>query len=255
VSDAKSPAACAEFPNDNSSLHSGAIWRCANTCEHASVELPTSRSMHPARGVEEEAGEFASEDDWPDDVEIVDELSFEGEIFEEVPAHPLPVPPAAAADASSLPVPGASGASGSGERDRDPYRLLVDRIARVARDAGGGDPAARGARWLLGSLASDAEGTVGLPTGAWEALAAPGYVDTTYGGLRASDAFRRKVTAWQGVLRGDSEDFSECGSTPLDEWSADIVARLLGSPSRAAGLRQDLRRLGVAAFGLVDDGQ
>jgi hypothetical protein len=38
----------------------------------------------------------------------------------------------------------------------------------------------------------------------------------------------------------------------LDEWAADLLARLLGAPARATGLRRDLRSRGVAAFGLVE---
>jgi hypothetical protein len=59
------------------------------------------------------------------------------------------------------------------------------------------------------------------------------------------------VLAWQGILRGESEDFGALG--PLDEWAADVVARVVGNPARADGIRRELRRRGVAAFGVVAD--
>jgi hypothetical protein len=42
-----------------------------------------------------------------------------------------------------------------------------------------------------------------------------------------------------------------CGPATLDEWSADILSRVLGNPMLAAQLRRELRQCGVAAFGLV----
>jgi hypothetical protein len=78
-------------------------------------------------------------------------------------------------------------------------------------------------------------------------------------GLARTSGFSRQVLAWQGILRGESEDFGVPGYGaleplgPLDEWSADIVARVVGNPARADGIRRELRRRGVAAFGLVAD--
>jgi hypothetical protein len=63
----------------------------------------------------------------------------------------------------------------------------------------------------------------------------------------AADAGAR---AWQSVIRGQSEDFSECGSMALDEWAAGIVARVVGS-GRSDAIRREVRRRGVAAFGFM----
>ena len=38
----------------------------------------------------------------------------------------------------------------------------------------------------------------------------------------------------------------------LDEWAADVLARLMGAPDRIPSLRRDLRTRGVVAFGLVE---
>jgi hypothetical protein len=56
--------------------------------------------------------------------------------------------------------------------------------------------------------------------------------------------------AWQSVIRGQSEDFSECGGMALDEWAAGIVARVAGS-GRSDAIRREVRRRGVAAFGFM----
>jgi hypothetical protein len=64
-------------------------------------------------------------------------------------------------------------------------------------------------------------------------------------------SIRTAAAAWQAILRGESEDFSACGATTLDEWSSMLVAVALGEPARADSLRRELRRRGVAAFGLI----
>ena len=59
--------------------------------------------------------------------------------------------------------------------------------------------------------------------------------------------------AWRRVLGGQSHDLSACGTTTLDSWSADLLAAALGqSPDKAKHLRRALRRLGVAAFGIIE---
>jgi len=65
--------------------------------------------------------------------------------------------------------------------------------------------------------------------------------------LEADDVAR----AWAAILRGESEDFSVCGASPLDEWAAGVLAARAGAPSRAAAFRRELRARGVAAFGLL----
>ena len=91
---------------------------------------------------------------------------------------------------------------------------------------------------------------------ALEALLAGDVLAQGQRGLSRSSAFTSKVLAWQGILRGESEDFAlpNGGSLePLDEWAADVLARVLGTPARADGIRRELRRRGIAAFGLVAD--
>jgi hypothetical protein len=105
----------------------------------------------------------------------------------------------------------------------DPFASFVLVLEDVAIASGADDRARNNLRAYLGEMSVD--------------------------GVDADD----RAVAWQGILRGESEDFGPCGSATLDEWAADLVARALGNASRAAGIRRDLRQRGVAAFGFVAD--
>jgi hypothetical protein len=134
------------------------------------------------------------------------------------------------------------------EPTSDPFTNLVIVLESVARDVGGVDGAARILRGLLGMERLEA---AALPEISIEALVAGAQLERTSTGARRTDAFTQTVRAWQGILRGESEDFAMCGSAALDEWSADVLARALGNAMLATQLRRELRQRGVAAFGLV----
>jgi hypothetical protein len=59
------------------------------------------------------------------------------------------------------------------------------------------------------------------------------------------------AAAWRAILDGESEDFSLCAMF-LDEWSANLLARIVAAPHKAQVFRRELRARGVAAFGLVE---
>lgn len=61
----------------------------------------------------------------------------------------------------------------------------------------------------------------------------------------------RVAAAWQSAFRGDEPDFSVC-SQMLDEWSANLVAKLLGRKELFDPIRRELRSRGIAAFGLLE---
>lgn len=236
-------AACAEFPNDNPALHLGAIWRCSDAlgapvCERrpqpphdgTSPALPERAltSMVPM------APPPGQTDPQPEDgdIEIVDELTFDDAI-DEAEAGGYPVAPQTCI----------------GGQD-DPFAILVGVLEEVLRAQGTEDDRMTSLRALLGVTRLE-----GLSVGeiASEALIAGNVVVPAARGLLRSESFTAELRAWQGILRGESEDFGACGSTPLDQWAADVVARVLGYPARAEGIRRELRRRGVAAFGLVAD--
>jgi hypothetical protein len=110
----------------------------------------------------------------------------------------------------------------------DPFVTLVATLEEVARAAGADDAALGTLLCLLGRTRLDAS--------------AP---DTSH-------TLRAQALAWQGILRGESEDFGACGAAMLDEWCAALIAGVLGQNVRADGLKRELRRRGVAAFGLVE---
>jgi hypothetical protein len=227
-------AACAEFPNDNPALHRGAIWRCADPCEPASVEAPVGPfgavavrepvSPRLVAAFDADEGEFGG------DIEIVDELVFDGDFVQE--------------GAVLVALPGAPAHSD------DPFVVWMQRVEDAVRSAGGGADLVRGLSWLVGE---GPPGSCTLPDASARALAEGDLVERGSDGLARSERLTRAVDAWKGILRGESEDFSACGGSSLDEWTSDVAARLLGAPARAAGLRRDLRARGVAAFGLLDE--
>lgn len=80
-------------------------------------------------------------------------------------------------------------------------------------------------------------------------LQSRGYFD---GNARYSPKYRELCGAWMGVLGGASQDLAACGTTTLDHFGADLLAALLAVPTtRADELRRELRKAGVAAFGVL----
>jgi hypothetical protein len=174
--------------------------------------------------------EWLGEDAEP--IEIVDELSFDDAVDDGL---------VAAEPARSTEEPGAS----------DPFTRLVSSLEEVVRGLGAGDEGIACLAALFGQTRLD-----GFNPGerAAEALVAAGVVARGARGFSRSQTFTATVLAWQGILRGESEDFSlpDGGALePLDEWAADLLARIVGLPGREEGIRRDLRRRGIAAFGLV----
>jgi len=192
----------AEFPNDNPDLHPGAFWRRFGTgAVLAAGEAGVGVGV--AVGVAVDDGD----DEDPGDIEVLDEIEFEGAVEESVFESDLPPQPAATSD--------------------DPFATLVRVMEDVAHAANAGDEAIALLRAIAGAARLDANATP------------------------EAHALREYALAWQGILRGESEDFGACGSAMLDEWAADVIARALGGTARADGLKRELRRRGVAAFGLV----
>jgi hypothetical protein len=229
----RSPAS--EFPNDNTALHCGAVWVVSELCggwwaegaeEEATptatpnkdtIPMATTTSNEPTATQSPQAPdpyleEEASADD--EGIEIVDEL------------EPLDFDLAA---------------------EDDPFATFIATLVEVAVEAGCEKAAA-----ILPALLDEGRVVPGvLPSSVTDALVASGTLVSTATGLVGGEAFRRTAAAWRAVLRGDSEDFSACGTRMLDEWAADLVAGLVAAPAKTERLRRELRTRGVAAFGLV----
>jgi hypothetical protein len=148
----------------------------------------------------------------------------------------------------------------------DPFVRWLLSLEGTARSLGASDASIACLRALFGQARLDgidpgeraieallARGAIVLGT---QGPSSPSLLSPLPRGASRSVTFTGEVQAWQGILRGESEDFALPGGgalPPLDEWSADVVARVLGQPSRADGVRRELRRRGIAAFGLVAD--
>jgi hypothetical protein len=248
--------ACAEFPNDNPALHEGAFWvvreigqalacerRVAEVLEEEAVKVAEEPVVEVAAAVAvveepivakepstDPAPPVFEAEDEEDDIEIVEELSFEGAV-DESPAPPeAPVIEARATETETrAPMPDVETPEVADEAPpADAFALFVAAIEDVARAAGAKDDAMSTIAVLMGRSRIDAAASEEHRT------------------------LRAQALAWQGILRGESEDFSACGGGMLDEWAAGLVAVVLGNAQRADGLKRELRRRGVAAFGIVE---
>jgi len=226
-----------EFPNDNRALHRGAVWVTADPCglwepealmtpgpppvevEHTPLEILPAPAAPPPSPEPEPALEpelTAAVDEELADIEIVDEL------------EPISLDLDARAES-------------------DPFATFIQTLVDVAVEAGLDKAAA-----ILPALLDEGRVVPGvLPTSVTDALLSSGILARTDAGVVGGESFRKTSAAWRAILRGDSEDFSSCGSRMLDEWAADIVACLVAAPTKIEGLRLKLRTRGVAAFGLV----
>jgi hypothetical protein len=220
-------ALCAEFPNDNPSLYEAveaALVAESEAPPEVVVEPPTATATPTPTPIPTpmptdavvEAG--SGTDPAPPVLEAEDETD-DIEIVDELVIEGAVEEAHVVEEAPSAPPPAPD----------DPFDALVAVLEDVARAAGAADASVQmqTLRVLLGRerIAADAP--------------------PEHSSVRAAAA------AWQAILRGESEDFSACGASTLDEWSSKLVALALGEPARADSLRRELRGRGVAAFGLV----
>jgi hypothetical protein len=260
VSEAWFAAPCAEFPNGNAALHRGAVWECADVVGAPSCEFPeaklTARAdpqiLSPSLCLPVQPLSLVADDEDDEDepglIEVVDELTLDGAVDEFELA---------------VAAPGAESDAALGDRDEDerepaahdPFVTLVGALEDTALALGAGEPGVACLRALFGVTRWDAIDAIaaadpGAP--AIEALLAGRILvrsEARANAVARASGFTEQVLAWQGILRGETEDFALCAA--LDEWAADVLARVLGAPARAETIRRELRRRGVAAFGLV----
>ena len=268
----------AEFPNDNPALHCGVSWVCLEVTGAAVAvreERPRVAPPEPIEVIEVLEAVAVVEP-----VAVVDPgaVAAAPEVFGEIVAaaadldvdsEELPVPEAriscvvpvgqdhsigededdivvedlppldesasleGAVAASSVVLPAASD---------DAFTVLLGTLVDVALAAGSPHVAS-----VLPVLLFEGRLAHGMSEDVLLALA-EGNIAT---GTELTPAFAAQMNAWRAILLGTSDDFGACGASMLDEWAADLLARLLGAPSRATVLRRELRSHGVAAFGLA----
>jgi hypothetical protein len=220
-----------EFPNDNPSLSDpcgvlefgkAAALAAVESAVELDVEVDVAVAVAVATVTAAEVAEpVTTGDDDEAEIEIVEQ--FDPVEFE------VATPPASAETAC------------------DPFAIFVKTLVEVAHDAG----CARAAALLPALLEGGQVEAGAFPEATVDGLVLAGVLARSPSGLVGGEAFRRTAEAWRAILRGDSEDFSACGSRMLDEWAADLVARIVAAPARTEQLRRELRTRGVAAFGLV----
>jgi len=128
----------------------------------------------------------------------------------------------------------------------DPFVTFVSVLARIALTRG----ATRAAAGLTALCENGRVAPGALDDGSLRELIARRVVAPS--GTHATAEFRATLDAWRGVLDGSASDLSACGANTLDAWAAELLAAALNAPNGAVPeLRRELRRAGVAAFGLL----
>ncbi|HKY38675.1 MAG TPA: hypothetical protein VJN18_22185 [Polyangiaceae bacterium] len=231
------PSRASEFPNDNSEISDGAIWICAELTGPAMVELAHCEPVEsepfvlmfddeeevvegPVEILIEPGGIAVAVTQTETEVETEIEAVAEAETEEE-----------AAAEAE------AENDAGFGHFEATLVAVLLAKGAT------------RSAALVPKLLRLEPLPAEGLSKDVQLTLQSRGYLD---GGARYSAKFRELCGAWSAVLRGASQDFAACGTTTLDRFGAELLAALLAVPAtRADELRRDLRKAGIAAFGVL----
>jgi hypothetical protein len=223
------PSLASEFPNDNAEISGGAIWIGAELTGPATLELA------PFAPVSAEPFVLFFEDDegyvdGPVELEI--EPAVEAAVVDAPTAPVVDAQPAADAPPAVVPAPA--------------FAHFESALSAALMAQGASRSAALLPRLLrLESLPAD-----GFTKEVQLTLQSRGYLDSH---SRYSQKFRDLCGAWAAVLSGASQDFAACGTTTLDRFGADLLAALLAVPAtRADELRRQLRKAGIAAFGVLE---
>lgn len=217
------PSRASEFPNDNVDISSGARWLSEHLIGAVSADLPPEREPEPVSStvhepVPSERFVLCFDDDEPyveGPLEV--QLTANGPV---VVVQTAETPPA--------------------------LRHFEGALVQALMSRGASRAAAVVPQLLrLQPLPADS-----LSAELIGALQTRGYLDENG---RYSEKFRSLCGAWSAVLSGSSEDITACGSTTLDSFGAQLLAALLTVPAtRADELRRELRKAGIAAFGVLE---
>jgi hypothetical protein len=234
------PTRASEFPNDNPKVSEGAIWVCPEVRSRARSWLQPAFD----HGVDPR-------------LLTIENASLPGLL--PVTARPAPPPAVAPVAAPALVIPTpkppraatpvietTKTAPEQAAPASDSFAEFVQALVDLAQAHGGTRaalclPALLGAApFRAGALGAEIEKTL-----AERGVLAPS-------GRKKSDSFEQTSSAWRSVLSGATDDLSSCGTTTLDQFGAELLAALLEVPkSRVEELRRELRRRGVAAFGMI----
>jgi hypothetical protein len=129
----------------------------------------------------------------------------------------------------------------------DPYSTFVAAVVQVALDAG----ATRVAASVPNLLGSETLDKSVFSDDVWRSLVATRVVEERANEFVSTSDFSAISNAWRGVLRGESGDLGACGTSTLDVWGADLLKALGVGANGKLDVRRELRRKGVAAFGML----
>lgn len=155
-----------------------------------------------------------------------------------------PVAPAESSNDVSVP---AQAATESESTRPDSFAAFVAALVEVALAAG----ATRAAALLPGFIEGAAQDFTGSSDAVRSSLLDSGLAREADGSLVPSVAFVATASAWRMVLRGESNDFSACGTSTLDGWAADVLKSFGVGRDGRVDVKRELRRRGVAAFGMI----
>lgn len=227
--------AASEFPNDNPELHDGIVWSCPEPC---APPLPTLRIrktegtlpkvLGPAWSFDAAGASVSPQSSAERDRGVPRAIA-----SERVVSAPQPLNAA---------LPGVRSVPALPEA---PFERFVATVARVAMNRGATRAAgAVTALLVLGRLARD-----GVDTQLLDALERDRILAA---GGQVTPEFAATTAAWRAVLEGTGGDLSGCGNSTLDAWAAELLAAVMNVPrSETSELKRELRRSGVAAFGLL----
>ncbi len=131
--------------------------------------------------------------------------------------------------------------------NRDDYAVFVAAVKDVALKVGETRMAAAAGQLLVEGRCDKA----GFDESVIQALTENVICEEGSTYLTVTPAFREQLAAWQDVLDGSATDLSACGTTTLDGLATLLVCSLLGDVERAPKVKRQLRKRGVAAFGLA----
>lgn len=247
------PSLASEFPNDNAEISGGAIWIGAELTGPATLELAAYEPVVAEPFVlffDDEGDGYV---DGPVELQVARDGSLNVAVYEEGrgAGGEGPGESGACEETQTELVEAEEADEGTegrpGETTESPAFAHFESALTSALLAQG---ATRSAALVPRLLRLEALPAESLAKDVQLTLQSRGYLD---GSARYTSKYRALCAAWSAVLRGTSCDFAACGTTTLDRFGAELLAALLAVPAtRADELRRELRKSGIAAFGVLE---
>ena len=235
---------CTEFPTDNSELSAGAFWisRRPTGLPRATVRaLPPRppKTLTPAGPSPEALRAEARESVVKSEPAVELPAAAEADLPKERSVNVVDNHD----DDSTEP----GEVCGRSNSTSNSYEFLVAAVSKTLSESGQSKLASAVPSLLSGGLAKKRL----IPAKLRRRLIEAGVLVRQGSGLLLNDSLRAGAETWQKILSGETLDFDSSEFAGLDEWAADLLAKLTGQAARSETYRQRLRKHGVAAFGVV----